>query len=52
VFDEGGRGLLLVAQFTERWGTRQMAAGKTIWCEQSLAATDGPLLSAERIAAL
>ena len=38
VFDEGGRGLLLVAQLTERWGTRQMAAGKTIWCEQTVAA--------------
>ncbi|MEV5952493.1 SpoIIE family protein phosphatase [Streptomyces sp. NPDC051987] len=42
VFDEGGRGLLLVAQLTERWGTRQTAAGKTIWCEQSLSAGDGP----------
>jgi PAS domain S-box-containing protein len=38
VLDEGGRGLLLVAQLTERWGTRQTAAGKTIWCEQPLAA--------------
>ncbi|MEV5842993.1 SpoIIE family protein phosphatase [Streptomyces sp. NPDC051985] len=36
VFDEGGRGLLLVAQLTRRWGTRQTSAGKTIWCEQSL----------------
>jgi anti-sigma regulatory factor (Ser/Thr protein kinase) len=52
VFDEGGRGLLLVAQLTERWGTRQTAAGKTIWCEQSLAAATGPLLSLEEIAAL
>jgi len=33
VFDEGGRGLLLVAQLTERWGTRQTAHGKTIWAE-------------------
>ncbi|WP_051947837.1 SpoIIE family protein phosphatase [Streptomyces scabiei] len=32
--DEGGRGLLLVAQLTERWGTRYTAAGKTIWAEQ------------------
>ncbi|WP_228045019.1 SpoIIE family protein phosphatase [Streptomyces ferrugineus] len=32
-FDEGGRGLLLVAQLTGRWGTRQHAAGKTIWAE-------------------
>jgi anti-sigma regulatory factor (Ser/Thr protein kinase) len=36
VFDEGGRGLLLVAQLTQRWGTRQTSAGKTIWCEQAL----------------
>ncbi|MFF7377892.1 SpoIIE family protein phosphatase [Streptomyces massasporeus] len=35
-YDEGGRGLLLVAQLTERWGTRQSAAGKTIWAEQNL----------------
>ncbi|GGO27244.1 hypothetical protein GCM10010116_54620 [Microbispora rosea subsp. aerata] len=36
VFDEGGRGLLLVAQLTQSWGTRQTACGKTIWCEQAL----------------
>ncbi|MEU0674773.1 SpoIIE family protein phosphatase [Streptomyces sp. NPDC006172] len=35
-FDEGGRGLLLVAQLTQRWGSRQTTRGKTIWCEQSL----------------
>ncbi|RAG87556.1 histidine kinase [Streptacidiphilus pinicola] len=38
VFDEGGRGLLLVAQLTQRWGTRQTATGKIIWCEQTLLA--------------
>ncbi|MBI0318913.1 SpoIIE family protein phosphatase, partial [Streptomyces javensis] len=32
-FDESGRGLLLVAQLTESWGTRQTATGKTIWAE-------------------
>lgn len=32
--DEGGRGLLLVAQLTQRWGTRHAREGKTIWCEQ------------------
>ncbi|MFF7652993.1 SpoIIE family protein phosphatase [Streptomyces sp. NPDC007983] len=32
--DEGGRGLLLVAQLTQRWGTRHTHTGKTIWCEQ------------------
>ncbi|WP_433467534.1 SpoIIE family protein phosphatase [Spirillospora sp. CA-128828] len=36
VYDEGGRGLLLVAQLTQRWGTRQTTTGKTIWAEQSL----------------
>ena len=35
-FDEGGRGLLLVSQLTERWGTRQTEHGKTIWAEQPL----------------
>ncbi|WP_069772450.1 SpoIIE family protein phosphatase [Streptomyces sp. LUP30] len=34
VFDEGGRGLLLVAQVAERWGSRHTATGKTIWAEQ------------------
>jgi serine phosphatase RsbU (regulator of sigma subunit)/PAS domain-containing protein len=33
--DEGGRGLFLVAQFAQRWGTRYMARGKVIWTEQS-----------------
>lgn len=35
-FDEGGRGLLLVAQLTDRWGSRTTDAGKTIWAEQML----------------
>ncbi|MFJ9418869.1 SpoIIE family protein phosphatase [Streptomyces sp. NPDC101227] len=34
--DEGGRGLFLVAQFAERWGTRYTPRGKVIWTEQSL----------------
>ncbi|GAA1275491.1 SpoIIE family protein phosphatase/ATP-binding protein [Kitasatospora nipponensis] len=34
--DEGGRGLFLVAQFAERWGTRYTADGKVIWAEQAL----------------
>ncbi|MFF4753294.1 SpoIIE family protein phosphatase [Streptomyces sp. NPDC002514] len=38
-FDENGRGLLLIAQLTQRWGTRQTTTGKTIWCEQALPAT-------------
>jgi anti-sigma regulatory factor (Ser/Thr protein kinase) len=36
--DEGGRGLFLIAQFVERWGTRYTATGKTIWAEQRIAA--------------
>ncbi|MGW1607912.1 SpoIIE family protein phosphatase [Streptomyces sp. NPDC002285] len=34
--DEGGRGLLLVSQVTQRWGTRFVPDGKIIWAEQSL----------------
>ncbi|MEU0744318.1 SpoIIE family protein phosphatase [Streptomyces sp. NPDC006134] len=35
-WDEGGRGLLLVAQLTQRWGSRHTAEGKTIWAELGL----------------
>ncbi|MFI8202808.1 SpoIIE family protein phosphatase [Streptomyces sp. NPDC085937] len=38
-WDEGGRGLLLVAQLTQRWGTRHTAEGKTIWAELTLTDT-------------
>ncbi|MFB7161026.1 SpoIIE family protein phosphatase [Streptomyces sp. NPDC056242] len=31
--DEGGRGLFLVAQLTDMWGTRYDRQGKTIWAE-------------------
>ncbi|MFF8919504.1 SpoIIE family protein phosphatase [Streptomyces sp. NPDC015032] len=34
--DEGGRGLFLVAQLTERWGTRYTPHGKMIWAEVPL----------------
>ncbi|QIP87976.1 SpoIIE family protein phosphatase [Streptomyces sp. Tu 2975] len=34
--DEGGRGLFLIAQLAHRWGSRNTAAGKTIWTEQLL----------------
>jgi anti-sigma regulatory factor (Ser/Thr protein kinase) len=40
IFDEGGRGLMLVTQLTQRWGTRHAREGKTIWCEQALPAAD------------
>ncbi|MDI3403202.1 SpoIIE family protein phosphatase [Streptomyces cavernicola] len=38
VTEEGGRGLFLVAQFAQRWGTRYLTKGKVIWAEQSLEA--------------
>ncbi|MER6350201.1 SpoIIE family protein phosphatase [Streptomyces sp. NPDC001595] len=34
--DEGGRGLFLVAQLSQRWGTRYGHNRKTIWAEQTL----------------
>ncbi|UUU24042.1 ATP-binding SpoIIE family protein phosphatase [Streptomyces sp. DSM 40750] len=37
-YDEGGRGLHMVAQLTQGWGTRQTSTGKTIWAEQPLPA--------------
>lgn len=40
--DEGGRGLFLVAQFAERWGTRYTARGKVIWSEQTLGEPEPP----------
>ncbi|MFE7387550.1 SpoIIE family protein phosphatase [Streptomyces sp. NPDC057582] len=39
--DEGGRGLYLVAQLAERWGTRYTERGKVIWTEQALTTTPG-----------
>ncbi|MEV1067358.1 SpoIIE family protein phosphatase [Streptomyces sp. NPDC050263] len=35
-YDEGGRGLLLVAQLSRGWGTRHTGIGKTIWAEVAL----------------
>ncbi|MEU6256248.1 SpoIIE family protein phosphatase [Streptomyces sp. NPDC047043] len=35
--DEGGRGLYLIAQLAQNWGTRYGERGKTIWAEQPLA---------------
>ncbi|MET9912679.1 SpoIIE family protein phosphatase [Streptomyces sp. NPDC006476] len=34
--DEGGRGLFLVAQLTDRWGARYTSEGKIIWAEQEI----------------
>ncbi|WP_406418276.1 SpoIIE family protein phosphatase [Streptomyces sp. NBC_00873] len=39
--DEGGRGLFLVAQLAERWGTRYTPQGKVIWAELPLPRPDG-----------
>ncbi|HWM37038.1 MAG TPA: ATP-binding SpoIIE family protein phosphatase, partial [Streptomyces sp.] len=39
--DEGGRGLFLVAQLAERWGTRYTEDGKVIWAEQTTPETLG-----------
>ncbi|GGN51700.1 hypothetical protein GCM10012285_42090 [Streptomyces kronopolitis] len=41
--DEGGRGLYMVAQLAELWGTRYHTRGKTIWAQQPL--PDGLLAS-------
>ncbi|MEU6737350.1 SpoIIE family protein phosphatase [Streptomyces physcomitrii] len=34
--DEGGRGLFLVSQTAQRWGTRYTRTGKVLWAEQPL----------------
>jgi serine phosphatase RsbU (regulator of sigma subunit)/anti-sigma regulatory factor (Ser/Thr protein kinase) len=31
--DEGGRGLFIVAQLAQRWGSRYGSSGKTVWAE-------------------
>ncbi|MFJ5261703.1 ATP-binding protein [Streptomyces sp. NPDC088387] len=31
--DEGGRGLLLVAALSDKWGVRERELGKAVWCE-------------------
>ncbi|WNO76874.1 SpoIIE family protein phosphatase [Streptomyces sp. AM8-1-1] len=40
VLDEGGRGLFLVAQLSEHWGTRHARRGKTVWAECTLDAPE------------
>ncbi len=40
--DEGGRGLFLVSQFADIWGTRYAARGKVIWAEQTLDSVPEP----------
>ena len=41
-YDEGGRGLLLVAQLSRGWGTRHTSTGKTIWAELALDPPESP----------
>jgi serine phosphatase RsbU (regulator of sigma subunit)/anti-sigma regulatory factor (Ser/Thr protein kinase) len=41
--DEGGRGLFLVAQLSQAWGTRYTPHGKVIWAECALDAADPAL---------
>ena len=33
VWEEGGRGLLLVDALADRWGEREIAGGKLVWAE-------------------
>lgn len=40
--DEGGRGLFLVAQYADRWGTRYTDRGKVIWAELPLTGGSEP----------
>jgi serine phosphatase RsbU (regulator of sigma subunit) len=40
-YDEDGRGLMLVAQLAERWGTRHTGTGKIIWAQQPLPCRGG-----------
>ncbi|MDF3301489.1 SpoIIE family protein phosphatase [Streptomyces tropicalis] len=44
--DEGGRGLFLVSQFADRWGTRYEADGKVIWAEQTRGTVPEPAAAA------
>ncbi|MEU8690540.1 SpoIIE family protein phosphatase [Streptomyces sp. NPDC048665] len=37
--DENGRGLLMVAQLSRRWGCRSSTGGKFVWVEQELPST-------------
>ncbi|HEY2284412.1 MAG TPA: SpoIIE family protein phosphatase, partial [Streptosporangiaceae bacterium] len=42
-YDEGGRGLMLVARLAARWGTRHTRTGKAIWAQQPLPHRTGRL---------
>ncbi|HEX9032762.1 MAG TPA: ATP-binding SpoIIE family protein phosphatase [Streptosporangiaceae bacterium] len=34
--DERGRGLAVISQISQRWGTRRSGTGKVVWCELAL----------------
>jgi serine phosphatase RsbU (regulator of sigma subunit)/anti-sigma regulatory factor (Ser/Thr protein kinase) len=38
--EERGRGLQVVSQITQRWGTRRTATGKVVWCEIAVPSPD------------
>ena len=33
---ENGRGLHVVSQLSQRWGSRRTPGGKVVWCEQTV----------------
>ncbi|MGW0212395.1 ATP-binding protein [Streptomyces sp. NPDC003233] len=37
--DENGRGLILIAHLSRRWGSRSASDGKVVWAEQDLSPT-------------
>jgi serine phosphatase RsbU (regulator of sigma subunit)/anti-sigma regulatory factor (Ser/Thr protein kinase) len=39
--DERGRGLQVVSQMAQRWGTRRTGTGKVVWCELAVPPTHG-----------
>lgn len=39
--DEGGRGLFIVSQLANHWGTRYSMDGKALWTEQEIPADEG-----------
>jgi len=44
--DEGGRGLYLVDQLAERWGSRPTDGGKAVWFEMPIQPHTASMLSA------
>jgi anti-sigma regulatory factor (Ser/Thr protein kinase) len=47
--DQGGRGLLLVAAMSDKWGVRVRELGKVVWCEfvRPVVARDADTVSAD-----